>query len=185
MLTDDTNGNSTWILPPKSYYVDYKIVKNTDGTQAIYYVNGTTIKEQPAPAPEASEAEKACAVLRITEYGNGTNVWSFRNGTVAVYENGVFARYIVPPKSYFIIITIQQNDDGSYFRFFSNGTQQWFAAPPTTNETAEIKAFRINSIISEPNGIQTFFYANGTVAVFNATDFVKYLVKPTSFFVTR
>jgi hypothetical protein len=88
-------------------------------------------------------------------------------------------------KSYFIIITIQQNDDGSYFRFFSNGTQQWFAAPPTTNETAEINAFRINSIISEPNGNQTFFYANGTVAVFNATDFVKYLVKPTSFFVTR
>jgi len=62
LLTDDTNSNSTWILPPKSYYVDYKIVKNTDGTQAIYYVNGTTIKEQPAPAPEASEAEKACAV---------------------------------------------------------------------------------------------------------------------------
>jgi antitoxin component YwqK of YwqJK toxin-antitoxin module len=112
-------------------------------------------------------------------------VWSFRNGTVAVYDNGIFARYIVPPKSYFVSVTIKQNDDGSYFRYFSNGTQQWFAAPLTGDETAEIKAFRINSINSEPNGIQTFFYANGTVAVFNGSKFVKYLVKPTSFFVTR
>ena len=93
--------------------------------------------------------------------------------------------YIVPPKSYFVSINIQHNDDGSYFRYFSNGTQQWFSAPPTANETAEIKAFRINSINSEPDGVQTFFYANGTVAVFNGTDFVRYIVKPTSYFVTR
>ncbi len=110
---------------------------------------------------------------------------TFRNGTVAVYENGIFASYIVPPKSYFVIITIQHNDDGSYFKYFSNGTQQYFGAPPTANETAEIKAFRIKSINSEPDGIQTFYYANGTVAVFNGTDFVKYLVKPTSYFITR
>jgi hypothetical protein len=121
-LIDETNGNFTWILPPKSYFVNYQIVKNTDGTQAIIYANGTTIKEQPAPGPDASEYEKACGALIITLFGNGTEVWSFRNGTVAVFEDGVFSRYIVPPKSYFVSISIQVNDDGSYFIFFSNGT---------------------------------------------------------------
>ena len=112
-------------------------------------------------------------------------MWYFRNGTVAVYEEGLFTRYIVPPKSYFVSETIQVNDDGSYFRFFSNGTYQWFGAPPSANETAEIKAFRIKSINSEPNGMQTIYYANGTVALYNGTDFVRYIVAPTSYFVTR
>jgi len=112
-------------------------------------------------------------------------VWYFRNGTVAVYEEGLFTRYIVPPKSYFVSETIQVNDDGSYFRFFSNGTYQWFGAPPSANETAEIKAFRIKSINSEPNGMQTIYYANGTVALYNGTEFVRCIVQPTSYLVTR
>jgi hypothetical protein len=60
--TDDNTNIFKWIQPPSSYFVDYKIVKNTDGTQAIYFANGTTIKELPPPAPEASDLEKACAI---------------------------------------------------------------------------------------------------------------------------
>ena len=84
-LFDETSANFTWIQPPKSYFVDSQIVKNTDGTQAIYFSNGTIIKEYLAPAPEASESEKACAVFKTMFYGNGTVVMTFRNGTVAVY----------------------------------------------------------------------------------------------------
>ena len=185
-LIDDTNGNFTWIQPPKSYFVDYHIVKNADGSKDTFYANGTIIKDDYPPlGPDASDTEKIWAVNKIIVYGNGTDVWYFRNGTVAVYDEGLFTRYIVPPSSYFVSITILNNDDGSYTRQFSNGTWQYFAAPPTGNETAEMKAFRINRINSEPDGIQTFYYANGTVAVFNGTDFVKYIVAPTSYFVTR
>ena len=110
---------------------------------------------------------------------------TYKNGTVALFENDEFVSYIVPPKSFYIIVTVIQNEDGSFTRYFSNGTKVWFGAPPSVNETAEIKAFRIFSIRSEPTGQNIYTYANGTVAVFNGTVFVNYIVRPTSFFVTR
>lgn len=33
--------------------------------------------------------------------------------------------------------------------------------------------------------MQTFYFANGTVSLFNGTDFVRNIVQPTSYFVTR
>jgi hypothetical protein len=110
---------------------------------------------------------------------------TYRNGTVAIFENGDFISYIVPPKSLFVTVTVTQNDDGSFTRSFSNGTKVWFGPPPSINETAEIRAFRIISIRFEPSGQSTYTFANGTVALFNGTIFVGYIVRPTSFFVTR
>jgi hypothetical protein len=70
-------------------------------------------------------------------------------------------------------------------RLFSNGTKHWFAPPPPASETADMRAFRVLSIRSDPNGVQTYSYANGTVALFNGTTFAGYIVKPISFYVTR
>jgi hypothetical protein len=85
----------------------------------------------------------------------------------------------------FVGLEVYQNEDGSFAKVFTNGTKVWFGGPPPKTETPEMKAFRIVSIRSDPDGMQTFFFANGTVALYNGTEFVGYLVKPTSYFVTR
>lgn len=92
----------TWIVPPKSYYVDFTEDVMTDGTKKTFFANGTIIKETPPPPPDATEKDKAFAVLRLVDFGNGTQVISYFNGTVAMFDQGNFARYIVPPKSFFV-----------------------------------------------------------------------------------
>jgi len=125
---------------------------NSDGSKSIIYENDTIITELPALPASATEFERETAVIRIISYGNATVVMTYKNGTVALFENDEFVSYIVPPKSFYIIVTVIQNEDGSFTRYFSNGTKVWFGAPPSVNETAEIKAFRIFSIRSEPTG---------------------------------
>jgi hypothetical protein len=76
------------------------------------------------------------------------------------------------------------NSDGSKEKFFSNGTYQWFAPPPSKNESAEQFAFRI-AFSDYTNGTKTLTYANGTVISYlsNGTMIVK--VQPKSLFITR
>jgi len=52
--------------------------------------NGTYIKELPPVPADASEFEKATALVSILYYGNGTEVMNYRNGTVALFLNGKF-----------------------------------------------------------------------------------------------
>jgi len=68
--------------------------------------NGTYIKELPPVPADASEFEKATALFSILYYGNGTEVMNYRNGTVALFLNGKFQSYLVPPKSFFITMTL-------------------------------------------------------------------------------
>jgi hypothetical protein len=74
--------------------------------------------------------------------------------------------------------------DGSFEQYFSNGTYRWFAAPASNNESAEQYAFRV--VKSEFfNGTKTATFANGTVVQYRPDGSMIYIVKPTSFFITR
>jgi len=78
----------------------------------------------------------------------------------------------------------KMNSDGSFEKSFSNGTSYWFAPPPSTNETAEQFAFRIN-MIEYFNGTKTLTYANGTVINFLSNGTMRVIVAPSSLFITR
>ena len=122
-LINEANGNFTWIVPPRSQFIDSQVERSPDGVRETTYENGTIIKDEyPPPRPEASEADKIWAVNKIIIFPNGTSVFYFVNGTVAVNEEGVFTRYIVPPKSFYVHVEISNYDDGSYLKTFSNGT---------------------------------------------------------------
>jgi len=56
---------------------------------------------------------------------------------VAENRNGSFFKFIVPPKDFYIEMKTQLNPDGSFEKFFSNGTNIWYAPPASKNETAE------------------------------------------------
>lgn len=55
----------------------------------ISFANGTNIEIFKEPGESATDYERATAVANIVST-NGTNVWTYRNGTVAVIDNGVF-----------------------------------------------------------------------------------------------
>ena len=139
-------------MPPRAFFVEFQESVLADGSREIMFANGTTVTELPPLPFDASEFEKATAPNRITSFGNGTEIMNYRNGTVAIFENGQLMSYIVAPKSLFVTVTVIQNEDGSYTRYISNGTNVWFGPPASLNETAEIRAFRVVSIRSEPNG---------------------------------
>ena len=71
-LIYDNNQTMIWIVPPKSYFVDFDEEIMTDGTRKIIFANGTIIKDSPPPLPEASEKERANAIIRLVDFGNGT-----------------------------------------------------------------------------------------------------------------
>jgi hypothetical protein len=56
---------------------------------------------------------------------------------VAENRNGSFFKFIVPPKDFYIEMKTQLNPDGSFEKFFSNGTNIYYAPPASKNETAE------------------------------------------------
>ncbi len=78
----------------------------------------------------------------------------------------------------------QLNPDGSFEKFFSNGTNIYYAPPASKNETAEQFAFRV-VMVEAFNNSKTLTFANGTVIMYllNGTMVVK--VPPKSLIVTR
>ena len=152
-LFDETSSNFSWVVPPKSYFVDFIATTKPDGTKEVAFENGTTVRDMPPPNPGLPEFERVTAVQRIVSHSNGTEIRSYFNGTVALFETGSFVRYIVPPKSIFVTVTVYTSTDGSYNQVFSNGTRIFFAGPPPANETAEQKAFRFVKVVTEPGMI--------------------------------
>ena len=119
------------------------------------------------------------------KFPNGTTIVTYRNGTIAAFNDSSFLYYIKAPQSYFY-----SYEDGSYRYVFLNDSRiLHFEKELTAESTLSEIALSIDFWIQFANGTRNVTYNNGTIALFqvNLTSgepkFVSYVVAPTSFFV--
>ena len=92
-----------YITPPTSYFSWVTTNSYADGTREFIYSDFYTITKGPAPpASVPIDAATNFEYNRIINIGlvdqieyrfNGTTFSNFRNGSVAVYQNGKFASW--------------------------------------------------------------------------------------------
>jgi len=130
------NGTKSWLIPPVSYFIPFtETIVN--GQKWTTWDDGTYINNIAFPEETATEFNKATAIQRVNGFANRTEIITYYNGSVAEYRNGIFYNFIIPPKDFYIEMKTQLNPDGSFEKFFSNGTYIRYAPPASKNETAE------------------------------------------------
>jgi hypothetical protein len=112
------NNNNTFInfeVPPQSIYYEFNKIPRTDGSSFIDYspINGTR-RDFPPPLPlNATPMMIACAINYTDVFLNNTpSRVVYTNKTVAIFSNGVFRSYVVPPKWLFGACVPGQYIDG-------------------------------------------------------------------------
>jgi hypothetical protein len=91
-------------VAPKSYYYEFKLVTNSDGSKFIDYtpVNKTRREFPPPLTPNATPLQIACAVnYRDVYFVNNTARVFYRNESVAIFRNGTFTFFERPPAWFF------------------------------------------------------------------------------------
>lgn len=118
-------------------------------------------------------------------FNNGTTKNFYRNGSVAEFNQTGFVRFIVQPSSFFILkLRLAPEEDGTVTEIFSNGTTRIIAPAVTFFTDPQERALGFTVMDKYQNGSSMVYYRNGTVALFNETHLIRYIVPPTSFYVT-
>jgi hypothetical protein len=101
------NNNNILInfeVPPVSIYYEFNRIPRADGSSFIDYspINQTR-RDFPPPLPvNATPMMIACAIKYTDVFLNNTpSRVVYTNNTVALFLNGVFQSYVVPPKWFF------------------------------------------------------------------------------------
>lgn len=96
------NGTTSWLIPPRSYFVAYTETVQADGSKKTYWDDGRYTYDFVFPPENATEFEKATAIRKVNGFPNSTEIVSYFNGSVAENRNGNFYSFIIAPKDFFI-----------------------------------------------------------------------------------
>ena len=155
-----------------------------DGVEYKYSNGVTKLVARPIIDTD-SELFKRTSFEEFETFPNSTTRVTYRNGTIAMFNNSGFMYYIVPPESLFF-----SYDDGSYrFQFLNDSSIIQYNKPLSPNPSLLEKSVLYDFFTISPAGVKNVTYRNGTIALFqtNQTDgsdlFISYVKAPTSFFV--
>lgn len=164
---------SSYERAPVDFYLPVEETKLDNGVLMNIFENQTVRYIYPEPTIDSTRMFNATFLRYEDHYSNGTVRKVFKNGTIAIFFNGVFLNYEVAPSVLYIDCPRNDYPDGSYELFYLNGTRRWFPPPQTINNTAKENSTALIYSDCFPNSDCYFYYKNGTVGVWNNGVFTK------------
>jgi hypothetical protein len=125
------NGQVSYIIPPAFYYSDVNRTDNADGSFTITFANRTIITFYPPVNESATPKQKAAALVSSERRPDGKQRRVYQNGTIALFQNGIFVKYEVAPKEIYRPdeYPTTKNEDGSKTITFPDGRIRTIPAP--------------------------------------------------------
>ena len=185
---------------PDSYFSYYTVNSYQDGTYENVYYDFYTITKGPA-VPACPTNDECPTVFNynliaktglIDSYENrttGVKTANYRNGSVAVFTNGVFTSWTVAPDSYWVWCDKDDTPELYFDWVCTNGTTIRISEPIDAASIEPAIEFMRNTYFGYmeifQNGTSKSFYLNGSAAWFNSTGFVSWIIVPDEFYVQK
>jgi hypothetical protein len=158
------NGQVSYIIPPAFYYSDVNRTDNADGSFTITFANRTIITFYPPVNESATPKQKAAALVSSERRPDGKQRRVYQNGTIALFQNGIFVKYEVAPKEIYRPdeYPTTKNEDGSKTITFPDGRIRTIPAPNGPEATIQDNQTAVREVDCFGNTTCITTYMNNT-----------------------